>query len=62
MVRFFYTCNRLIIDYWIFWSSDLKFTWWGFCLTKGFPHLSINNRVNLIFTAFSLFGDLLVPP
>ena len=27
-----------------------------------FPHLSTNHRVNLISNAFSLFGDLLVPP
>ena len=29
---------------------------------KGFPHLSTNHHFNLISIAFSLFGDLLVPP
>ena len=33
-----------------------------FVLQEIFPHLSINHHVNLIFAAFSLFGDLLVPP
>ena len=57
-----HTCTRLIIDLWIFRSGDLKFTRRGFCLTKGFPYLSTNYRINLISTAFSLFDDLLVPP
>ena len=57
-----YTCNHLIIDEWILKSNDLKFTWWGFCLANGFPHLSTNYRINLISAAFILFGDLLVSP
>ena len=57
-----HTCNHLIIDEWILGSGDLKFTWWGFCLTNGFSHLSTNHRVNLIFVAFGLFDDLLVSP
>ena len=32
-----HTCNCLIIDQWIIGSGDLKFTWWGFCLARGFP-------------------------
>ena len=56
-----HTCNCLIIDQWILRSSDLEFTWQGFCLERDFPHLSTNPRVNLIFAAFSLFNDLLVP-
>ena len=40
----------------------LKLFGGGFCLAKCFPHLSTNHRVNLISDAFSLFGDLLVPP
>ena len=60
--KILHTCKRLIIDQWILESGDLKFTRWGFCLAKGFPHLSTNHCVNLISTAFSLFGNLLVPP
>ena len=29
-----YICNRLIIDQWIFGSSDIKFIQWGFCLAR----------------------------
>ena len=29
---------------------------------RDFSHLSTNYRVNLFFVAFSLIGDLLVPP
>ena len=36
-------------------------TRWGFCLARGFPHLSTNHRVNLIYATFSLIGDFLVP-
>ena len=56
-----YTCNRLIVDQWILESGDLKITRLGFCIKRGFPHLSTNYHVNLISAAFSLFGDLLVP-
>ena len=56
------TCNLLIIDQWILRSGDLKFIWWGFSIVRGFLYLSTNHRVNLISTAFSVFGDLLVPP
>ena len=56
-----YTCNRLIVDKWILGSDDLKITWWDFCLTRGFPHLSTKHHINLISTAFSLIGDLLGP-
>ena len=37
-----YTCNRLIVDQWILESDDLKITWLGYCLAKGFSHLSTN--------------------
>ena len=57
-----YTCNRLIVDQWILGNGDLKITRWGFCLARGFPHLSTNHCVNLISIAFSLFSNLLAPP
>ena len=47
-----HTCNRLIINLWILESGDLKFTRYGFCLTRGFPYLLTNHRVNLFFTAY----------
>ena len=53
-------CNHLIINQWILGSGDFKFTRWSFCLAKDFLHLSINHRVNLISTRFSLFDDLLL--
>ena len=58
--KILYTCNRLIVDQWILESGDLKITRLGFCIKRGFPHLSTNYHVNLISAAFSLFGDLLV--
>ena len=30
-------------------SGNLKITWWDFCPTKSFPHLSTNHHVKFIF-------------
>ena len=38
-----YTCNRLIVDYWILESGGLIFSKWGFCLARGFPYSSTNH-------------------
>ena len=47
-----YTCICLIINQWILGSGDLKFTQQGFCLARGFPHLSTNHRVNLFSATY----------
>ena len=36
-----YTCNRLIVNWWIFESGDFKITRWGFYFVRGFPYLSM---------------------
>ena len=56
-----YTCNRLIVDQWIFGSVTLK-SLGGIFASQDFHHLSTNHCVNLFSAAFSIFDDLLVLP
>ena len=55
-----YIYNCLIVDLWILGSGDLKNTRWGFLPQEVFSICQQITLSNLFFTAFSIFGDLLM--